>query len=58
MLAGQRPPSDDTFTVAPVEKTDKLVVLDKGKGFFLLTVTSETITSEEGVRLENGGVTV
>ena len=33
-------------------KTNNLVVLDGGKRFFLLSVTPETITTEEGQRLE------
>ena len=33
-------------------KSNNLVVLDGGKGFFLLSVTPETITTEEGKRLE------
>ena len=33
-------------------KTNNLVVLDGGKRFFLLSVTPETITTEEGTRLE------
>jgi hypothetical protein len=34
-------------------KTNNLVVLDGGKRFFLLSVTPETITTEEGERLED-----
>ena len=33
-------------------KTNNLVVLEGGKGFFLLSVTPETITTEEGKRLD------
>jgi len=33
-------------------KTNNLVVLDGGKRFFLLSVTSDTITTEEGEKLE------
>ena len=33
-------------------KTNNLVVLDGGKRFFLLSVTPETITTEEGKRLD------
>ena len=33
-------------------KTNNLVVLDGGEGFFLLSVQPDTITTEEGKRLE------
>ena len=33
-------------------KTNNVVVLDGGKRFFLLSVTPDTITTEEGNRLE------
>jgi hypothetical protein len=33
-------------------KTNNLVVLEGGKSFFLLSVTPDTITTEEGKRLE------
>jgi len=35
-------------------KTNNLVVLDGGKRFFLLSVAPDTITTEEGTRLEEG----
>jgi len=33
-------------------KTNNLVILDGGKGFFLLSVAPDTITTEEGKRLK------
>ncbi|HMD05968.1 MAG TPA: hypothetical protein VKH63_00420 [Candidatus Acidoferrum sp.] len=33
-------------------KSDNIVVLDGGKRFLLLSVAPETITTEEGIRLE------
>jgi hypothetical protein len=41
-----------SFFDADGTKTNNLVVLDGGKRFFLLSVTPETITTEEGKRLE------
>jgi hypothetical protein len=35
-------------------KTNNLVVLDGGKGFFLLSVAPDTITTEEGAKLDAG----
>jgi len=59
--SGDFPPSG-SYTVDPDctgsifdadgTKTNNLVVLEGGKGFFLLSVTPETITTEEGKRLE------
>ena len=37
----------------PVSLTDNLVVTDGGKGFLLLGVQSDTITTEEGKKLES-----
>ena len=41
-----------SFFDANGTKTNDVVVLDGGKGFFLLSVAPETITTEEGRRLE------
>jgi hypothetical protein len=40
------------FFDADGKRTNNIVVLDGGKRFFLLSVTPETITTEEGERLE------
>jgi len=46
--------SDCTGSVFAADgtKTNNLIVLDGGKRFFLLSVTPDTITTEEGMRLE------
>ena len=41
-----------SFFDADGAKTNNVVVLDGGKGFFLLSVAPDTITTEEGKRLE------
>jgi hypothetical protein len=41
-----------SFFDADGTKTNNVVVLDGGKGFLLLSVAPETITTEEGKRLE------
>jgi hypothetical protein len=46
------PDCTGAFFDADGTKTNNLVVLDGGKGFFLLSVAPETITTEEGTRLE------
>ena len=46
--------SDCTGSVFAADgtKTNNLIVLDGGKRFFLLSVAPDTITTEEGIRLE------
>ena len=46
------PDCTGSFFDADGVKTNNVVVLDGGKGFILLSVTPETITTEEGTRLE------
>jgi hypothetical protein len=46
------PDCTGSFFDADGTKTNNVVVLDGGKGFFLLSVAPETITTEEGKRLE------
>jgi hypothetical protein len=46
------PDCTGAFFDADGTKTNNLVVLDGGRGFFLLSVALETITTEEGKRLE------
>ena len=46
------PDCTGSFFDADGTKTNNLVVLDGGKRFFLLSVAPDTITTEEGKRLE------
>ena len=46
------PDCTGSFFAADGTKTNNLVVLDGGKRFFLLSVAPDTITTEEGKRLE------
>ena len=52
------PPPNGTYTVDPdctgtfLNNLNNLVVLDGGKRFFLLSVSPDTITTEEGKRFE------
>jgi hypothetical protein len=46
------PDCTGSFFDADGTKSNNLVVLDGGKRFFLLSVAPETITTEEGKRLE------
>ena len=46
------PDCTGSFFDADGAKTNNVVVLEGGKGFFLLSVAPDTITTEEGKRLE------
>ena len=46
------PDCTGSFFEADGTKTNNLVVLDGGRRFFLLSVSRDTITTEEGTRLE------
>ena len=46
------PDCTGSFFDADGTKTHNLIVLDRGKGYFLLSVAPDTITTEEGERLE------
>jgi hypothetical protein len=46
------PDCTGSFFDAEGTKTNNLIVVDGGKRFFLLSVAPETITTEEGIRLE------
>ena len=48
------PDCTGSFFDADGAKTNNVVVLDGGKRFFLLSVAPDTITMEEGIRLEVG----
>ena len=49
------PDCTGSFFDANGTKTNNVVVLDGGKRFFLLSVAPDTITTEEGTRLEVEG---
>jgi hypothetical protein len=46
------PDCTGAFFEADGTRTNNLVVLDRGRRFFLLSVLPDTITTEEGTRLE------
>ena len=46
------PDCTGSFFTADDTKNNNLIVLDGGKRFFLLSVAPDTITTEEGMRLE------
>ncbi len=46
------PDCTGSFFTADGTKNNNLIVLDGGKRFFLLSVAPDTITTEEGIRLE------
>jgi hypothetical protein len=46
------PDCTGSFFAADGTKNNNLIVLDGGKRFFLLSVAPDTITTEEGMRLE------
>ena len=46
------PDCTGSFFAADGTKSDNIVVLDGGKRFLLLSVAPDTITTEEGIRLE------